>query len=315
MIAACRFLRWLMVLAVVIGPSLVHAADPDLQQRAVMSLAVIRGSEQVPGLYNTVRIRRDRWGVAHIYAGNQHDLFFAQGFVAAQDRLFQMELWKRSGQGRLAEVLGPGALQRDINARLLRYRGEMKAEYESYSPDTREILEAFTSGINAYIATVSGPGRPGLPIEFQMVGFSPEPWRPEDCLNRMAAFSMTGNAFSELAHAEAVAALGAEKATSLFDFDPPVGLEPAPGISFAGLSPALLKNLVGSDVRIEFPAHPAAADLLPERLFPAQLAEGSNNWTVSGKLTRSGKPLLANDPHRVIAEPSLRYIVHLVAPG
>ena len=122
MIAACRFLRWLMVLAVVIGPSLVHAADPDLQQRAVMSLAVIRGSEQVPGLYNTVRIRRDRWGVAHIYASNQHDLFFAQGFVAAQDRLFQMELWKRSGQGRLAEVLGPGAVQRDINARLLRYR-------------------------------------------------------------------------------------------------------------------------------------------------------------------------------------------------
>ena len=99
---------------------------------------------------------RDRWGVAHIYAQNQHDLFFAQGFVAAQDRLFQMELWKRSGQGRLAEVLGPSALQRDINARLLSYRGDMKAEYESYSPDTQQILEAFTAGINAYIAEPPG---------------------------------------------------------------------------------------------------------------------------------------------------------------
>ncbi|MGZ4839973.1 MAG: penicillin acylase family protein, partial [Terriglobales bacterium] len=79
-----------------------------------------------------------------MYAQNQHDLFFAQGFVAAQDRLFQMELWKRSGQGRLAEVLGPSALQRDINARLPSYHGDMQAEYESYSPDTQQILESFT---------------------------------------------------------------------------------------------------------------------------------------------------------------------------
>src|ERR1700746_3037397 len=157
----------LMVVATAfVGCSLVRAADTDWQPRAAKSLAVIHGTIRVRGLHHPVRVQRDRWGVAHIYASDQHDLFFAQGFVAAQDRLFQMELWKRSGQGRLAEVLGPGALQRDIHARLLRYRGEMKAECESYSPDTREILEAFTSGINAYIATVSGPGRPGLPIEF-----------------------------------------------------------------------------------------------------------------------------------------------------
>ena len=93
-----------------------------------------------------VKVLRDRWGVAHIYAQDQHDLFFAQGYVVAQDRLFQMELWKRSGQGRLAEVLGPEALGRDKFARLLRYRGDMTAEYGSYSPDTKEILKAFTSG-------------------------------------------------------------------------------------------------------------------------------------------------------------------------
>ena len=261
---------------------------------------MVQGNLKVEGLEQPVTVLRDRWGVAHIYAQNQHDLFFAQGFVAAQDRLFQMELWKRSGQGRLAEVLGASALQRDINARLLSYHGDMKAEYESYSPDTQQILEAFTAGINAYIASRMAAGGPGLPFEFQLAGFSPEPWKPADCLNRMAAFSMTGNAFDELEHAQAASAAGADAASLLFDFDPPVKLDPAPDTNLAGLSPALLHNLVGSDTRIEFPRHPA---------------EGSNNWTVSGKLTHSGKPLLANDPHRVTAEPSLRYMVHLVAPG
>lgn len=267
------------------------------QQNSLSSSgAHVNKSLKTPGLNEPVEVLRDHWGVAHIYARNQHDLFFAQGFVASQDRLFQMELWKRSGQGRLAEILGPSALFRDFNARLLRYGGDTKAEYESYSPDTKEILEAFTQGINAYIASRTRD----LPVEFQIAGFKPEPWKPEDCLNRMAAFSMTGNSWDELEHAQAIAAVGAEKASQLFDFDPAVTLDPAPGINLAGLSPDLLRNLVGSDTRIEFPNY---------------LLEGSNNWTVSGSLTRSGKPLLANDPHRVIAEPSLRYIVHLVAPG
>ncbi|HEV3207178.1 MAG TPA: penicillin acylase family protein [Terriglobales bacterium] len=275
--------------------------DPNsVRSRAAAALSQIRGTLRVTGLQQPVTVLRDRWGVAHIYAHNQHDLFFAQGFVAAQDRLFQMELWKRSGQGRLAEILGPSALLRDVNARLLSYRGDMKAEYESYSPDTREILESFTAGINAYIANRLADGGPGLPLEFQLAAFKPEPWKPEDCLNRMAAFSMTGNAFHELAHAQVVSAAGAGAASRLFDFDPAVGLDPAPGTDLRGLSPSLLQYLVGSDRRIEFSRHPS---------------EGSNNWTVSGQLTRSGKPLLANDPHRVIAEPSLRYMVHLVAPG
>lgn len=238
--------------------------------------------------------------MAHILAKNQHDLFFAQGFVVAQDRLFQMELWKRAGQGRLAEVLGPSALQRDINARLLRYRGDMKAEYASYSPDTEAILRAFTDGINAEIRSLTAKGGPGLPIEFQLAGFEPEPWKPEDCLNRMAAFSMTGNAFSELRDAELVAKFGVEKASSVLSLDPKVKLDPAPGVDFGGLNPSLLKNLVGSDARIE---------------FPSDTSQGSNDWTVSGKLSSTGKPILANDPHRVLALPSLRYIVHLVAPG
>ena len=279
-----------------------YAADEahTLTSRARESASTIQGSLKVAGLEHPVSVLRDRWGVAHIYAQNQHDLFFAQGFVAAQDRLFQMELWKRSGQGRLAEVLGPPALFRDINARLLRYRGDMKSEYQSYSPDTKEILEAFTGGINANIALRLAKGDSGLPIEFRMAGFRPEPWEPEDCLNRMAAFSMTGNASAELEHAEMVTAIGAEKASRLLDLDPRVVLDPAPGVDLSSLSPGLLENLIGSDSRITVPTY---------------YIEGSNNWTVSGTLTQSGKPLLANDPHRVLAVPSLRYMVHLVAPG
>src|ERR1700692_4712088 len=228
----------------------------DSDHAAHKALAIISGQLHIPGLAQPVNVLRDRWGVAHIYAKNQHDLFFAQGVVAAQDRLFQMEIWKRAGQGRLAETLGPSALARDVNARALRYRGDMRAEYESYAPDTQAILTAFTDGINSYISSLTAPGgqRQVLPFELQLAGFSPDLWHPEDCLNRMAAFSMTGNAFSELQHAHALSDFGA-KAASLFDFDPAVALDPDPQLDLTGLSPELLKNLVGNDHRIEFPAH------------------------------------------------------------
>jgi penicillin G amidase len=298
MTARLKMLINVLLLITLVATTL--AQESSLVVAAKSALATTSGTLQIRGLMKPVSVRRDRWGVAHIYAQNQHDLFFAQGVVAAQDRLFQMEMWKRAGQGRLAEVLGPSALQRDIRARLLRYRGDMKAEYESYSPDTREILEAFTSGINSYISTLEGQGGPGLPIEFRLAGFRPTPWTPEDCLNRMAAFSMTNNAFAELYHAQLVALLGKQQATQLLDLDPAVELDPAGNIDFTGLSPALLKDLIGSDMRIE---------------FPARAREGSNNWTISGTMTKSGKPLVANDPHRVIGMPSLRYMVHLVAPG
>jgi penicillin amidase len=300
----CRIgaVLWMMMMVMMAGSAAAQTAvsDEELPHRAAAAVATIEGTLPAAGLQAPVRVQRDRWGVAHIYAKNQHDLFFAQGFVVAQDRLFQMELWKRSGQGRLAEILGPAALERDINARRLRYRGDLKAEFASYAPDTRQILEAFTSGINAYIDAIEKPGARGMPVEFQIAGFKPEHWRPEDCLNRMAAYSMTGNAASELKNAAVLALIGAPAATKLFEFDPAVTLDPTPDLNFAGLSPALLQNVVSSDRRIEIP--------------PPPLHE-SNDWVVSGAFTASGKPLLANDPHRVIAQPSLRYIVHLVAPG
>jgi penicillin amidase len=275
--------------------------ESDLAARAEKANPSISGELKIEGLERPVKVARDNWGVAHIYAANQHDLFFAQGFVAAQDRLFQMELWKRAGEGRLAEVLGKSAIERDRYARLLKYRGDLQAEYKSYSPDTLPILTAFTDGINAYIRYLNSSGGPGLPISFQLAGFKPEPWKPEDCLSRMAAYSMTGNARSELINAELLTKVGADKAQLILDTDPPTKLDAADGVDYSGLSSSLLDGLVGGDTRIGFGAENAPV--------------GSNNWTISGKLTYTGKPILANDPHRVIALPSLRYIVHLSAPG
>ena len=280
-----HFLRLVLIFALL----LISSASFDQQ-------TLVESKLEISGLRQPVTIVKDQWGVAHIYAANQQDLFFAQGFNAASDRLFQMELWKRAGQGRLAEVLGPSVLKRDVNARLLRYRGPMAEEYASYSPDTREILEAFTTGVNAYIATHAE----ALPAEFRIAGFAPEPWKPEDCLSRMAAFHMAANAADELYHAQLVAQLGPERAAELLDLDPATKLEGLQGVNYSGLSSELLKDIVSSDTPIE---------------FPPPSSQGSNNWTVSGKLTATGKPILANDPHRAITLPSLRYIVHLVAPA
>jgi penicillin amidase len=297
-----RYLHWL--LAATLSTSIASFAlaqdQATLKSEAQKALAVTSGRLSLPGLERPVRVLRDPWGIAHIYAQNQHDLFFAQGFVAAQDRLFQMEMWKRAGQGRLSEILGPSALARDVSARELAYRGDMNAEYQSYAPQTQSILEAFTQGINAYIRAAMDPAGPGLPVEFKIAGFAPEPWHPKDCLNRMAAFSMTGNAKSELEYARALTELGPSKTAMIVDFDPPITLARDPKLELGGLTPELMASFIGSDHRIVFPARPT---------------EGSNNWTIGGARTSTGKPLLANDPHRVVGLPSLRYMVHLIAPG
>jgi penicillin amidase len=138
-----------------------------LLTRARGVLAQIDGQVEVDGLEQPVNILRDRWGIAHIEARNTHDLFFAQGYSMAQDRLFQVDLWLRIARGETAELFGDEAIPADRFARLLRYRGDMEAEWTSYSPDTREIAAAFTAGINAYITSVEDR----LPIEFQLAGY------------------------------------------------------------------------------------------------------------------------------------------------
>ncbi|MBI3504341.1 MAG: penicillin acylase family protein [Proteobacteria bacterium] len=266
----------------------------SLAERARARLARLDGTVTLPALDSAVEVRRDRWGVPHIYAKTQHDLFFAQGYVVAQDRLFQLEMWRRMGEGRLAEVLGPSAVGRDRIARLLAYRGDWNAEYRSYASDTRAILEAFTAGLNAYIAEV----RDHPPIEFDLLGIKPEPWSPDVPLQRMAALSMTGNALTELMRAQLVAALGAERVDQLFPADPPRKHDPVRGLDYSGIDQSMFADFAAAQDGMAYPR-----------------IQGSNNWVVSGKHTASGKPLLANDPHRTIGNPSLRYLSHLVAPG
>ena len=275
--------------------SLPAQRSPDeIKALARERLAQIDGQLTVPGLDSAVEVRRDRWGVPHIYARTQHDLFFAQGFVAAQDRLFQMDLWRRIGEGRLAEVLGPSFVARDRFARLLKYRGDMTAEWSSYANDTREIATAFVGGVNAYIASIHA--RP--PVEFALLGYLPEPWTPEVPLQRMAALSMTGNAEYEVLRAQLVDAIGPRRTAQLWPTIPHRELDPAPGLPLAGISTLSLGAYAAAVGPVRIPK-----------------VVGSNNWVVSGALTASGKPLLANDPHRYLDNPSLRYLSHLVGPG
>lgn len=294
------FLLTLQPLAAQRGPAAPSAqrgpaAPSDLAARARGVLAQTSGRIQAPGLQKPVTVLRDPWGVPHIFAETQDDLFFAQGFVAAQDRLWQMEIWRRTGEGKLAEVLGPGAVERDRFARLLRYRGDMETEYASYAPDAKQIIAAFVRGVNFFIES----SRDRLPIEFQLTGIRPEPWTPEVCLTRMAGYIMTLNAGYEVERALVAREMGTALADEMIKTEPPRKLEVPPGLDLAGI-----------DYDILALAQAAGAPLAFEKR-----RDGSNNWVVDGTLSASGKPLLANDPHRTIALPSLRYLTHLVGPG
>ena len=269
-------------------------ATAQLLDSARTRLAQLDGRLAVPGLDSAVEVRRDRWGIPHIYARTQHDLFFAQGFVAGQDRLWQIDMWRRVGEGRLAEVLGPAFVERDRFARLLRYRGDMDAEWRSYAPDTRAIVSAFVQGLNAYVAIAQT--RP--PIEYDLLGFRPEPFATDVPLQRMAALAMTGNVTDEVERAMMVALVGREVTERLSPPEPYRPLDPVPGLALPAIGRAALGATFESYGGVRYPR-----------------VEGSNNWVVSGALTATGKPLLANDPHRAISLPSLRYLTHLVGPG
>jgi penicillin amidase len=266
----------------------------DLAARARAALSQTSGTIKLDGLQKPVNVLRDEWGIAHIYAETQDDLFFAQGFVAAQDRLWQMDLWRRVGEGKLAEILGPNAVERDRFARLIRYRGEMQAEYESYAPDAKQIIEAFVRGVNAFIEL----SKDRLPIEFQLTGMRPEPWTPEVCLTRMAGYVMTRNASTEILRASLAREFGLDFVDDWIVADPPRKLEIPEEFDLDGLDSKVLEAATAASGPVVFNPN-----------------DGSNNWVIDGTLSTTGKPILANDPHRTIALPSLRYLVHLVGPG
>jgi penicillin amidase len=244
----------------------------------------------VSGLSAPVRVVRDRFGIAHIEAANRDDLFVAQGFVQAQDRLFQMDLWRRSVQGRLSEVLGANFADRDAMTRRIQYRGDIEVEWASYAPDTRPIVEAFVRGINAWVALA----RERPPEEFVLAGWLPEPWAANDLLNRTDAFAAAGDAIEEIFRARIVAVLGARRAANGLPPDPPIDIP-------RGLDPSLISPVVGDLIRsVGAPPFFLGLAVAPPPADPSEAAA-----------RRGDIPLDV----RSLPLPSPHYLVHLRAPG
>jgi penicillin amidase len=293
------------------------SAPSSFQELAEAHLAQIDGEVQLSGLKEEVEVLRDPWGVPHIFAQNLDDLFFAQGFVQAQDRLWQMEMYRRVGEGRLAEILGPEAIAHDRLARLLKYRGPWTdEEFSSYHPEGRRILEAFAAGVNAYMEEM----RENLPVEFEITGIRPEPWGPETPLLRMQTAMPLGDARRELRLARQVAELGPEEANRRASPTPFRRLTIPEGVDLSLIGPQVEEALSGLRGVMPRPELVAPYDgwLLADSSQNQGAREdspGSNNWVIAPDLTATGQVLVANDPHRGVTNPSLRYVVHLDAPG
>ena len=278
---------------------------------------------KVDGLKQSVEVYRDKWGINHIYAQNQHDLFFSQGYTAARDRLFQFEIWRRQATGSVAEILGPDEIKRDIGTRLFMYRGDINKELNHYHPQGEEIIEAYVEGVNKYISDIlKTPEK--LPLPFKMLDIIPEKWTPEVVISRHQG--LLGNIEDELEIGRTVALIGEKKVKDLMWFhpkDPKIKLDPKIDRSL------LFEDLLGLYNAYRNPVEFKQEHLIEKYrnkkavsfinrfndLSSKSLDIGSNNWVLSGKKTIDGNTYMANDPHRTIAVPSLRYMAHLVAPG
>ncbi len=263
-----------------------------------------------------VEILIDHWGVPHIYAKNEADLFFAQGFNAARDRLFQIDLWRRRGLGQLSEAFGPAYVEQDKATRLFLYRGDMKKEWAVYSADSEQIAQNFAAGVNAYIDWLNGhPDK--MPIEFKMLNYKPVPWAAEDVV-RIRSHGLTGNLTDEVARARVACAADLKWDEIRFKLEPPWQTRVP-----EGLDPCLPKDvlkvfdLATQNVRFTpgsmtgVSRQPLAA---PSDDFALQARAESNNWVIAAKKSATGHAIMANDPHRAYTEPSIRYIADLDSP-
>jgi len=285
---------------------------------AEVTTAVRQETAPVRGLAQPAEIIVDRWGIPHIYAASTRDAFFLQGWNAARDRLWQIDLWRKRGLGLLSASLGPAYVAQDRAARLFLYRGDMAAEWAAYDPIGREAVESFAAGVNAYVAEVRAGKRP-LPVEFKLTQSQPEDWKPEDVL-RIRSHALVSNVTSEVARARTVCAGGLEADTLRRKLEPahkvtvPAGLDPCSvpadvlGDYVLATEPVSFAPLVSKSAAA--PAPKQLAQVIDERS-----AEGSNNWTISAARSATGRPVLAGDPHRPVGVPSLRYLAHLDAPG
>ena len=247
-----------------------------------------------------VDIVRDANAVAHIYAGSAVDAYFALGFAHAQDRLWQLEMHRRIAAGRLAEILGPGALDTDRFLRTLGVRRNADAIVAGLAPDAQAAFQAYADGINAYLRTRTGP----LPPEFVITGApSPAPWQPADSVawQTMMAWDLGGNWSQELLRMRLSQRLSLAQINAV--------LPPYPGDAVIPTRDytTWYRTLAGTTAQLT-----AVAAVAPAGQVEGM---GSNNWVLGGAHTVSGKPLLANDPHLAMTAPALWYLAQLSAPG
>ncbi|RJG06169.1 penicillin acylase family protein [Noviherbaspirillum cavernae] len=260
----------------------------------------IDGNMKIAGLSAAVDIVRDAEGIPHIYAASADDAYFALGFVHAQDRLWQLELNRRIPAGRMAEILGPSALDTDRFLRTLGVRRNAEKILANLSPDTRAALDAYAKGVNAYLANRKGP----LPPEFILTGApAPAPWQPVDSVawQTMMAWDLGANWSQELLRMRLAQHLSLAQ---INEFLPPYPGDP---VLQTQDYTRLYRELSGTTRQLQ-----KVAGIAPPSYVDGM---GSNNWVVSGALSESGKPLLANDPHLGLSAPALWYFAHLSAPG
>ncbi|RDI47361.1 penicillin acylase family protein [Falsibacillus pallidus] len=253
------------------------------------SLPVISGTIHIKGLNAAVQVIRDENGVPHLKADNEHDLFMAQGYVQAQDRLFQMDLSRRQASGRLSEVIGKATIDRDKFFRTLGLRRAAEASYPNYSSNAKSVMEAFAAGVNAYIKEASADKK--LPVEFTLLGYKPEKWTPVDSLTigKYMAFDLGGHWQGQAFRYWALKNLPENKAKELFP-------------SYPNDAPTIISAIKGTNLDVK---NSFAASVIPPEF------NGSNNWVVGGEKSESGKPLLADDPHLSLATPAIWYQMQL----
>lgn len=263
----------------------------------------INGTLQVAGLKARVEIVRDPLGVPHIYAENADDLLFAQGYVQAQDRLWQMEFSRRIGFGTLSDVLGASAIKQDRYLRTMGLGRAARLDTAALSGDVKKMLQTYANGVNAFIST----HQDNLPIEFVILGFKPAPWEPVDTVawGKVMAYNLSGNYEADLLRAAFAAKLGPEQVKTL--------LPPYPASGPFIISPEMKNYTLAADAPTAMPVIPIGKPALSEiALIDASLGlrlpgVGSNNWVIDGTKSTTGKPILSNDPHLGIQMPSIWY--------
>jgi penicillin amidase len=274
---------------------------------------------QIQGIKDRITIRRDERGIPYVEAQNDEDLYFGQGYATAQDRLWQMDLFRRTARGELAEVLGVGpnnvAIEQDKLHRTYGFAQTAEAELAAASPRTRLLLEAYARGVNAYAASLDPKS---MPPEFQILQYSFRPWTPADtCVVVKIFFEALSDTWRLDIMRQALSVLPAEKRAELLPEISPIDVLVVGKDSQSKTKSAHVARQPVSNETLAKLAHnqEIAAAALERIGFHTDALAASNNWVVSGSRTVTGKPLLANDPHLRPTAPSIWHLVHLSAPG